>query len=131
MKWGDKFPPEYVNRLYGMVSRNLSLPFRFVCFTENNDGIRDEVEIQGLPELDLPPGAPERGWRKLTVFKEDFGNVIGLLTMANGIGAFFSTYLMGYFYELKGNYNLSLIFLIFLISLSVILFLLAFRANKG
>ena len=53
MKWGDKFPAEYVNRLYGMVARNLSIPFRFVCFTENNDGIRDEVEIQNLPELDL------------------------------------------------------------------------------
>lgn len=77
MKWGDKFPAEYVNRLYGMVSKNLSIPFRFVCFTENNDGIRDEVEIQNLPELDLPPGAPERGWRKLTVFKKDFGGLKG------------------------------------------------------
>ena len=77
MKWGDKFPAEYVNRLYGMVSKNLSIPFRFVCFTENNDGIRNEVEIQNLPELDLPPGAPERGWRKLTVFKKDFGGLKG------------------------------------------------------
>lgn len=77
MKWGDKFPPKYVNRLYGMVSRNLSLPFKFVCFTEDKKGIRDEVEIQGLPELDLPTDAPERGWRKLTVFKQDFGGLKG------------------------------------------------------
>jgi hypothetical protein len=77
MKWGDKFPAEYVNRLYAMVARNLSGEFRFVCFTENSDGIRDEVEIQGLPELDLPPGSPERGWRKLTVFKNDFGGLSG------------------------------------------------------
>lgn len=77
MKWGDKFPPEYVNRLYGMVNRNLSLPFRFICFTENKSGIRDEVEIQSLPELDLPPSSPERGWRKLTVFKTGFGNLAG------------------------------------------------------
>ncbi|CAC9594638.1 PMID: 11481431 [uncultured Gammaproteobacteria bacterium] len=64
MKWGDKFPAEYVNRLYGMVSHNLSLPFRFVCFTENDSGIRNEVEIQPLPKLDLPVNladAPERG----------------------------------------------------------------------
>jgi len=33
MKWGDKFPAEYVNRLYAMVARNLSDEFRFVCFT--------------------------------------------------------------------------------------------------
>jgi len=77
MKWGDKFPAEYVNRLYAMVARNLSGDFRFVCFTENSSGIRDEVEIQGLPELDLPPGSPERGWRKLTVFKKDFGGLSG------------------------------------------------------
>ena len=77
MKWGDKFPATYVNRLYGMVVRNLSLPFRFVCFTENGKDIRDEVEIQPLPELDLPANAPERGWRKLTVFKEGFGGLNG------------------------------------------------------
>ena len=77
MKWGDKFSAKYVNRLYGMVERNLSSKFRFVCFTDNGDGIRDEVEIQNLPELDLPPGAPERGWRKLTVFKKNFGGLTG------------------------------------------------------
>ena len=77
MKWGDKFPEDYVNRLYAMVDRNLSLPFKFVCFTEYSDGIRDEVEIQPLPELDLPTDAPERGWRKLTVFKKDFGGLSG------------------------------------------------------
>jgi len=77
MKWGDKFPADYVNRLYGMVKRNLSGEFRFVCFTENSEGIRNEVEIQGLPELDLPPDSPERGWRKLSVFKKDFGGLSG------------------------------------------------------
>ena len=77
MKWGNKFPPLYVNRLYAMVKRHLSLPFRFVCFTENSEGIRKEVEIQALPELDLPAHLPERGWRKLTVFAKNFGGLSG------------------------------------------------------
>jgi hypothetical protein len=77
MKWGDKFPPEYVNKLYGMVARHLSLPFRFVCFTENGSDIRPEVELQPLPELDIPSGLPERGWRKLSVFAPDFGGLSG------------------------------------------------------
>ncbi|ABL02619.1 conserved hypothetical protein [Candidatus Ruthia magnifica str. Cm (Calyptogena magnifica)] len=77
MKWGDKFSVEYVNRLFGMVSRHLFMPFRFVCFTENSIGIRDEVEVQDLPKLDLSPGLPERGWQKLTVFKKDFGGLSG------------------------------------------------------
>ncbi len=77
MKWGDKFPADYVNRLYGMVSRNLSRPFRLVCFTENGEGIRTEVEIQPLPELDIPKNLPERGWRKVSVFAKDFGGLSG------------------------------------------------------
>ncbi|MDD5406933.1 MAG: glycosyltransferase [Sulfurovaceae bacterium] len=77
MKWGDKFPPEYVNRLYGMVERNITIPFRFVCFTDNKNNIRPEVEIQPLPELDIPKNIPERGWRKLSVFAKDFGGLSG------------------------------------------------------
>ena len=77
MKWGKKFSAAYVNRLYAMVSRNMDSNFRFVCFTEDSVGIRSEVEIQALPELELPPGLPERGWRKLTVFKKDFGGLSG------------------------------------------------------
>ena len=77
MKWGDKFPADYVNRLYGMVSRNLSLPFKFVCFTDSQDNIAPEVEIQSLSELSLPTNTPERGWRKLTVFAQSFGGLTG------------------------------------------------------
>ena len=36
IKWGEKYSAEYVNRLYGMVQRQLSLPHRFVCLTEDS-----------------------------------------------------------------------------------------------
>ena len=77
MKWGDKFSPEYVNRLYSMVYHNIDTKFRFICFTENSKDIRPEVEIQEIPELKLPSGSPERGWRKLTIFKKNFGGLSG------------------------------------------------------
>ena len=70
MKWGTKYSSEYVNKLYSMVARNLSLPFRFVCFTDDADGIKDGVEIYSLPSVQIPDGSPERGWRKLAVFGE-------------------------------------------------------------
>lgn len=56
IKWGDAFGPEYVNRLYGMVRRNLSGPFRFFLLTDDSTGIRPEVTCLPLPELgcDLP-----------------------------------------------------------------------------
>ena len=31
MKWGTKYGAEYVNRLYNMVKRHLTLPFKMVC----------------------------------------------------------------------------------------------------
>ena len=43
MKWGDKYGPEYVNRLYNMVERNTTLPFKFICFTDNADGLLPEA----------------------------------------------------------------------------------------
>ncbi|MGD8557093.1 MAG: hypothetical protein PVJ14_07055, partial [Chromatiales bacterium] len=77
MKWGDKYSPMYVNRLYAMVARNLTRPFRFVCFTDNGEGVRPEVEIQPLPSLDLPDGLPERGWMKLATFQPELGGLDG------------------------------------------------------
>ena len=49
MKWGQKYGAEYVNRLYSMVKRNMSRPFRFICFTDNKEGIVPEVEVFPLP----------------------------------------------------------------------------------
>lgn len=68
MKWGNKYPAEFVNRLYRMVKRHLTLPFTMVCFTDDAHGIVPEVRCYPIPELALPEGLPERGWRKLTTF---------------------------------------------------------------
>jgi hypothetical protein len=77
MKWGTKYGPEYVNRLYGMVRRHLSGDFRFVCLTDNPQGVRAEVECHPIPNLALPEGIPERGWKKLTTFEPDLYGLTG------------------------------------------------------
>lgn len=77
MKWGTKYDASYVNKLYRMVASNLSRPFRFVCMTDDNAGIREEVECLQLPELELPPGSPERGWNKLVTFNSELDNLKG------------------------------------------------------
>ena len=77
MKWGTKYGPEYVNRLYGMVRRHLSGDFRFVCLTDRSEGIAPEVQCLPIPPLDLPPGIPERGWTKLTTFAADLHGLQG------------------------------------------------------
>lgn len=77
MKWGAKYGPEYVNRLYAMVRRHLSDDFNFVCLTDDANGIRSEVRCLPIPALDLPAGIPERGWNKLATFTKDLHGLRG------------------------------------------------------
>lgn len=77
MKWGTKYGPEYVNRLHGMVTRHLRGACRFVCLTDDRIGIDAAVTCLPIPELALPDGSPERGWRKLTTFQLDLHGLRG------------------------------------------------------
>ncbi len=76
VKWGDKFGPEYVNRLYKMVEKNLTIPHRFVCFTDKPEGIDEGVEIRPLPELN-DEGLPEKAWKKLGLFTDKLADLEG------------------------------------------------------
>ena len=75
MKWGTKYTVDYVNRLYAMVDRYLTLPFEMVCLTDNSEGINPNVTCFPIPALNLPPNTPERGWNKLSTFE---ANLYGL-----------------------------------------------------
>ena len=79
MKWGTKYGPEYVNRLYAMVRRNLSGDFRFVCLTDDGNGVRPEVTCLPIPPLNLhlAPGQRDGAWKKLTTFEQDLHGLRG------------------------------------------------------
>jgi len=77
MKWGTKYGPEYVNRLYGMVARHLKGPFRFVCLTDDSLGVRPEVECFPLPELEQQVSKRDGGWRKLNSYRKDLYGLQG------------------------------------------------------
>lgn len=77
MKWGSLYGPEYVNRLYSMVKRNLSYDFKMVCFTDDEKGITDEVDCYPIPEINVPGNLPERMWKKLTTLKGDLYGLKG------------------------------------------------------
>jgi hypothetical protein len=54
-----------VSRLYGIVARELTWPFRLVCLTDDHGGIRPEVESFDLRELCVPHPKKSMGkWRK-------------------------------------------------------------------
>ena len=100
LKWGDVYSPEYVNNLYSMVKRNITLPFRFICLTENSQNIRPEVEIFPLPEFEEPPWEYAKvcpAWRKLALFKKGLASIQGKVlfldldvVVMNNIDCFFS-----------------------------------------
>ncbi len=86
IKWGTLFGPEYVNRLYSGVRRNLSCPVRFVCMTEHAEGLHPDIEVLDLPvEPFAEPMAAalkvanrQGAMRKVSLFLDD------LLTLAPG-----------------------------------------------
>ena len=72
MKWGTRYGPEWVNRLYGMVKRNSTWDLRFVCLTDDGNGIRPEVEVKPLPQVRFDPSLGKY-WPKLGLMQKDLG----------------------------------------------------------
>jgi hypothetical protein len=66
LKHGIKYSSDYVNKLYNMMERHLTIPYRFVCFTDDHVGIDPRVEIRLLPDARF-----QGWWWKPYVFKDD------------------------------------------------------------
>ena len=63
-KWGTKYSPEYVNKLFAMVSRNsCGQDFDFYCYTDDTTGLSPKIRTVKI-ESDL-----EGFWPKLDVLK--------------------------------------------------------------
>ena len=75
LKWGKKYSAEYVNKLYSMTRRNVSLQYRFICITDDPEGIRDEVEIRKLPDTSWSKS--EKCWEKLVAFASPLFDIEG------------------------------------------------------
>ncbi len=74
LKWGDLYSPKYVNVLYAMVKRNLTVPHKFICVTENTTGLNKEIEVLPLQqELNSNIRKFKGWWYKLFLFKPDNG----------------------------------------------------------
>ena len=60
LKHGQKYSADYVNKLYNMVSRNITVPFTMHCITEDPDGINPNINIIPLPQI--PKEQNVNGW---------------------------------------------------------------------
>jgi len=77
LKWGDRYPSLFVNRLRRAVAHNLSRPFRFICFTDDASGLDDGIEAYPLPPIELPPSHQRTTWLKLGLFMDGVGDMQG------------------------------------------------------
>lgn len=74
MRWGDRFPVDYVNRLYRGVMRNVARPTRFIVFTDAIVGLDAGIEPREIPLVRLPAtGLGGSPWRKLALWSRDIG----------------------------------------------------------
>ena len=56
VRFGNKYGPEYVEKLRNMVSRHLTVPYEFVCLTDN------QHPIEGVRSIILPNAGYSKGW---------------------------------------------------------------------
>lgn len=77
MKWGTKYTSNDVNILYKMVSRHLTIPYRFICLTDNKTGIDQNIECFDMPKIDVPKAKDVSPWRKLGMFSKKIGDLTG------------------------------------------------------
>lgn len=57
LKHGTKYSADYVNKLYSMCKRHLTLEHNFICFTEDPKGLNPNIKIK-----ELPKDVPVQGW---------------------------------------------------------------------
>ena len=72
VKWGTKYPADYVNRLHSMVKRHLHQPHRFVCLTDDASGLDPQVETKPLTFPDL-----SHAWTKLNLYADPLFDLSG------------------------------------------------------
>ena len=64
VKEGDKYDSDYVNTLYLMVKRYLTVPFDFICLTENSQNLLKEIHVITLEDRSI-----KGWWNKCLLFK--------------------------------------------------------------
>jgi len=54
LKVGDKYDSDFVNKLYRACKRNLSIDYKFYCFTDDSSYLDGDMDVHDLPVNDHP-----------------------------------------------------------------------------
>lgn len=98
LKYGTAYPADYVNVLYNATRKAMRGPFRFICLTDNAEGLVSGIEALPIPDLGLEPREWFIGgvWPKLGIYDRHFHGLKGRMlfidldmVVLNDIDAFF------------------------------------------
>lgn len=68
-KWGAGYPCKYTNILYRALTDLMQTPFRFICLTDDTNGLADGIETLPIPSFKMDKSDWHKGmWPKLTAF---------------------------------------------------------------
>ena len=67
-KWGDRYGPHFVNRLYNMSRRHTDPKhdFHFYCYTDDGEGLNEDINVIPFPDI---PNIHPKYWFKTDDFK--------------------------------------------------------------
>ena len=54
MKWGSRYGPEFVNRLYLSIQRHTKRKTKVYCLTDDEREINNNIICKPLPDIKLP-----------------------------------------------------------------------------
>ena len=77
IKWGTIFGADDVNMLFRACREHSPTPLRFICLTDNSDGLADGVEAWQIPDIGLSPEEWSRPgvWPKLSLFSPELASL--------------------------------------------------------
>jgi len=70
----DQYGPEHVNILYHSVKRNTTVPHRFICVTDNAEGLHSDIEVVPLWDYCQYLGGC---YNRLYIFSPDIEDLFG------------------------------------------------------
>lgn len=79
LKYGTRYPADYVNVLFNACRKAMRGPFRFVCLTDDATGLLPGIEALPIPDVGLTPEEWYRGgiWPKLGIYDRHLHGLTG------------------------------------------------------
>lgn len=71
MKWGRKYGPEYVNRLYNSIKRTFTGRFKFYCVTDDTKGLDRNINTLTFEDIGYYESSKCFTIQKMFLFKKD------------------------------------------------------------